>query len=184
MAATETQNTLQQDLLLLAKNHYTKDLDIDPVIAARAVIAHHIAVPVESVSLRDIAFWLLKEFADPGIILSMPGWHVEEPVNPAVAVTEFLLELGHGHGWTVPPKEIPAPSNMLPAGEPPINPLDGMRDKGGCREYRYNLILALMSEIREVRVRNNEEWLLPFPEAVADPVIQRLVNLAGESVHA
>lgn len=82
----DPQNTLQQDLLLLAKHHYQTEFDITH--AARQVCAYHVLMPPELMSIKDTNFWMFKEFVETGIIL-----------KGREKTTQFFLNLGGFFNW-------------------------------------------------------------------------------------
>jgi hypothetical protein len=61
------QNTIQQDLLLLAKGGYHSELS--NIRAATLICALHIWVQPQYWKLDGILHWLMKEFVEPGLIL-------------------------------------------------------------------------------------------------------------------
>jgi hypothetical protein len=64
----EPQNTLQQDLFLLAKNHYS--FDIGHLVATALICALHIRVPLECWEHKSTVFWLHELFVKQNLILS------------------------------------------------------------------------------------------------------------------
>jgi hypothetical protein len=61
-------NTLQQDLFLLAKNHYGNE--INRLRAAAIVVSQHQMISLEHIKADCVLHWLLKEFVEPGLILN------------------------------------------------------------------------------------------------------------------
>lgn len=84
----KVQNTLQQDLFLLAKSGY-QNTGLDAADAASLICAYHVLIPGRYMRAKDTSYWLLKEFVESGIILSEPG-----------RMNSFLLDLNTGFfGW-------------------------------------------------------------------------------------
>lgn len=85
---TKPQNTLQQDLFLLAKSGY-QETGLDASDAARMICCYHILIAGEYMHPKDTNYWLLKEFVNSEIILADRN-----------RFTMFMLDLNRGHfGW-------------------------------------------------------------------------------------
>lgn len=63
----KSQNTIQEDLFLLAKGHY-KTQNIERLTALRLILAVHVT-GMDYIRDRDLLHWLLSSFYNPGIIL-------------------------------------------------------------------------------------------------------------------
>ena len=63
-------NTLQADLLLVAKSHY--GYEIPRLLAASIVCSQHVFVNLEHWDMGATLHWLLEEFVKPGLILTTP----------------------------------------------------------------------------------------------------------------
>lgn len=61
------QNTLQQDLFLLAKNHY--GYEVGRLKGAAILISQHVVVALDYIKQEAVLHWLLKEFVEPGLIM-------------------------------------------------------------------------------------------------------------------
>lgn len=85
----DPQNSLVQDLFLLAKGYYVPNR-FDQVRLARYICGYHVLVEGRLMEPKDVNYWLLKEFVQSGIILKDPD-----------RLTHFMLDLNHGYfGWT------------------------------------------------------------------------------------
>jgi hypothetical protein len=68
------QNTLQQDLFLLAKMNYPVRFD-NPVKTAGIICGYHILH--RPLTAEETAFWFLKEFVENGILFQTPAQFAE-----------------------------------------------------------------------------------------------------------
>lgn len=82
MSRQEPKNTLQQDLMLLAKNHYHNG-EMSKIDMAKRICAFHILADWSYFKSQDVCFWLLKEFFDAGLILETKE-----------KITRFIMEHG------------------------------------------------------------------------------------------
>lgn len=90
--ATNPQNTLQQDLLLIAKNRY--QMTLSKVEAVRVAVAYHILMAQGSIKLNDASYWLLKEYVHTGLILDNHD-----------KLARFLIDFGRTpSGWYPSPE--------------------------------------------------------------------------------
>lgn len=97
MADIVLQNTLQQDLFLLAKLHYPHRFN-DPVMTAGIICGHHILHRPRrrdgfSLTAEETAFWFLKEFVENGILFQTP-----------VQFAEFLSKLWEHEQYAEQPR--------------------------------------------------------------------------------
>lgn len=67
----EPKNTLQQDLFLLAKGHYSKpQVFVERLDVAKMIIGLHIGITDKHIALKDVLHWMLEEFVKTGVILT------------------------------------------------------------------------------------------------------------------
>lgn len=77
---TRSTNTLQQDLFLLAKGHYTTH-QLDRFTAIKLILGVHV-IAAKYIRDRDIIFLLMKEFYVPGIIMKNREDVIDILMNP------------------------------------------------------------------------------------------------------
>jgi len=145
MARQEPKNTLQQDLMLLAKNHY--DSKLSKVDMARRICAFHVLSDWSYFKLRDVAYWLMKEFVEPELILTDRN-----------KLIQFMM--GHGK------------YQLTITGQP----YDAKPDATYAQQYFEMLINDLLSEIAHMPVLKNDVWCLPFDKPEVDPYITQLLS--------
>jgi hypothetical protein len=159
MTFDKTQNTRQQDFLLVAKGHYkcpqeelpasitgltkpsqNKALVDDRIEIARKICHYHNGCT--TMKLIDTANCLLKDFVAERVILTDP-----------VILSGFLFKLGP---------------------HAPIDILNRYTDQPGG--YYGGLIAALMDEISVLQVYRDGQVLIPFPVPSVDAKLQEFLN--------
>ena len=73
-------NTIQDDIFLLAKNHY-KAREIDRITAIKLILSVHV-VGLEFLKLRDVLHWLLTEFYVKEVVLTTRDQIIDLITNP------------------------------------------------------------------------------------------------------
>lgn len=146
MAHQEPQNTLQQDLFLLAKGHYQSDT-WPFVELAKRICAFHVLTAWSTFKLCDAAYWMMKEFVQTDIIL-----------KDKEKLCRFMLEHGKYHQLGL------------------LTPFTLPTDMPYHEQYFRILIEDLLAEVRQLQVIENDEWLMPFPKPEVDPFLVQLFN--------
>lgn len=139
MSRNVPKNTLQQDLALVAKNHYDAPL-LFKSQQARLVCAYHVLMEASHMKMKHVAGWLLKEFVEPGVIL-----------KEREQLARFMLE--HGK-YNV---NIFGNVDSAPPGTAYIE------------SYFDLLVEDLLAEVMRTQVYKDGEYLLSFPWAPVDP---------------
>jgi hypothetical protein len=171
MSRQEPKNTLQQDLFLLAKNHYKSDT-LTKLDMAKRICAFHILMERSYFKTRDLIFWLMKEFVEAELILVSRE-----------KLTRFVLE--HGK-YQLSLSGNPMP-NVQPGSSSPAERLiasctvQGDPNVPYLQTYFDILAQDLMSEINLMSVLRDGEWSMPFDKPEVDPYIQGLLETAVEA---
>lgn len=144
------QNTLQQDLFLLAKSHYrTENRSRSGAQLARVICAYHVVHDVASMSYDATLHWVLKEFVESGLILQNPG-----------EVSKFFIGLVSECGMFDLTQQL--------QGQPPV----AAQRKALVAEL---LINQLLSKVMTIPVRREGEWMMSFPEPKVDEQLRDFI---------
>lgn len=146
MSRQQPKNTLQQDLMLLAKNHY-ESKTLSKVDMVRRICAFHVLSDWSYFKLRDVAHWLMKEFVEPSLILGD---------------REKLIRFMMSHGKY----------QLTIDGQP----YDAKPGATYAQHYFEMLVNDLLSEIAHMQVIKDGQWLMPFPQPEVDPYITQLLS--------
>ena len=143
------QNTLQQDLFLVAKGQYQSNRGLHRSEIARQVCAAHILHDIDRMDLHSTLHWVTREFITHGVILTKPQ-----------DVTRFILELG---------TNSPITSAMIPA---------EIKEHYNPRmSYLFLAIEELLNIVRYLRMADSAgNWLLPFERPELDQALEQLLT--------
>lgn len=100
-------------------------------------------------NLYDVSRMSLKDAAH--VVLSDLFPIIKKNFEDARGFTEFVMRLGH-------------------------DPVCGLNHGNHPDGFHAGLIEAVLTQVQCAKVRENEQWLMPFPQPAADPLIQALLD--------